>query len=96
MDYRAILELNSHGLIIEFHQESDENKGQRPIFVMHKMKGFLKMSDQDERNVCSIHLTSFMVDYAGPTAVVDNPSTCLRLIENRTPVDPCLCGGCLG
>lgn len=62
MDYRAVLELDSHGLIIEFHQESDGDKGQRPIFVMHKMKGFLKMSDQDERNACSIHLTSFMVD----------------------------------
>lgn len=70
MDYRAVLELNSHGLIIEFHQESDGDKGQRPIFVMHKMKGFLKMSDQDERNVCSIHLTSFMVDCVGPTAVL--------------------------
>jgi hypothetical protein len=45
MDYRAVLELNGHGLIIEFHQESDGNKGQRPIFVMHKMKSFLKMSD---------------------------------------------------
>ena len=42
MDYGAIFEFNSHGLIIEFHQESDRNKGQCLILMNFELKRLCK------------------------------------------------------